>query len=328
MAKRLTGIDVMQGIAMVLVVLGHHRFDFMPEWYMRMFYWIYTFHMPLFIFISGFLVRYSYKGVHGWSEYSRYVGKRVRKFVPPYLIVGTICTLMAWNFKDVGALLTSWANLIISPKESEVTFLWYIYLLFFFYCMAPLIFNAKRWVRGVLLIVALILSLHYIPIPYFCIDWFTRYFLFFLLGALVAEHYTQVERVDARWSLLGLVAFVIMSIAHFRGGYNAALEYAMQWVGIPAFAGVAWLLMHWAAARKAMVYVSVNCFGVYLLHMFFVQAGAIVVARLPWAIPSWGYIIYLLVSATVSIGATAWIWSVVQRKSLSTASKAKSKLNQ
>lgn len=40
MTKRLIGIDVMQGIAMVLVVLGHHRFDFMPEWYMRMFYWI------------------------------------------------------------------------------------------------------------------------------------------------------------------------------------------------------------------------------------------------------------------------------------------------
>ena len=64
MAKRIIGIDVMQGIAMVLVVLGHHLFPFMPEWYMRMFYWIYTFHMPLFIFISGFLVRYSYKGVH------------------------------------------------------------------------------------------------------------------------------------------------------------------------------------------------------------------------------------------------------------------------
>ena len=90
MAKRIIGIDVMQGIAMVLVVLGHHRFPFMPEWYMRMFYWIYTFHMPLFIFISGFLVRYSYKGVHGWNEYKGYIGKRVRKFVPPYLIVCTI----------------------------------------------------------------------------------------------------------------------------------------------------------------------------------------------------------------------------------------------
>lgn len=314
MAKRIVGIDVMQGIAMVLVVLGHHRFDFMPEWYMRMFYWIYTFHMPLFIFISGFLVRYSYKEVHGWDEYRKYVGKRVRKFVPPYLIVGTICTLMAWNFKDVGALLTSWANLLISPKESEVTFLWYIYLLFIFYCIAPLLFNARRWVKAVVFTVAFVLSLHYIPSPYFCIDWFTRYFLFFLLGAFSAKHYTELERIDVRWSLLALSAFVIVSIAHFRGGYNFALEYVMQWLGIPACVGLAWLLMHWRAASRALVYVSVNCFGVYLLHMFFVQAGAMIVARLPWSIPSWGYPIYLLISAIVSIGATAWIWNRFSKK--------------
>ena len=314
MSKRIIGIDVMQGIAMVWVVLGHHRFPFMPEWYMRMFYWIYTFHMPLFIFISGFLVRYSYKGVQGWGEYKTYIAKRVRKFMPPYLIVGTICTLMAWNFKDVGALLTSWVNLLISPKQSEVTFLWYIYLLFIFYCMAPLLFNAKRWIRGVTLVAALLLSLHYINIPYFCIDWFTRYFLFFLLGTYAAEHYMQIERIDVRWSLVALVVFIVMSVAHFRGGYNFALEYAMQWMGIPAFVGVVWLLKQVAIVREALVYVSVNCFGVYLLHMFFVQAGAMVVARLPWTIPSWGYVIYLLVSTTISIGATAWIWERLLRR--------------
>ena len=305
MAKRIIGIDVMQGIAMVLVVLGHHRFPFMPEWYMRMFYWIYTFHMPLFIFISGFLVRYSYKGVHGWSEYKSYIGKRVRKFAVPYLIVGTLCTLLAFDFKNMG---TAMLNLLIAPKQSEATFLWYIYLLFVFYCIAPLLFNAKRWVRGVVFVVALLLSTHYVAIPYLCIDWFTRYFVFFLVGAWAAEHYTQLERIDVRWSLLALVAFILMSVCHFVGGYNAPLEYVMQWMGIPAFVGVAWMLKQVAVVRKALVYVSVNCFGVYLLHMFFVQAGAMVMARLPWAIPSWGYVIYLLISTAVSIGATAWGW--------------------
>ena len=309
MAKRIVGIDVMQGIAMVLVVLGHHRFDFMPEWYMRMFYWIYTFHMPLFIFISGFLVRYSYKGVHGWGEYHQYVGKRVRKFVPPYLIVGTICTLMAWNFKDMGTLLKNWTNLLISPIDSEATFLWYIYLLFIFYCLSPLIFNAKRWMKIVLFVIAWALSLKQIAIPYLCIIYFCRFFLFFLCGAFVAENYSKIKQIDVRWSLVGLVAFITMSIVHFRIGYNAGLEYALQWMGIPACVGMAWLLMHWHAACRALTYVSVNCFGIYLLHMFFVQAGAMIVTRLPWTIPSWGYVVYLLTSATISIGTTAWIWN-------------------
>ena len=159
----------------------------------------------------------------------------------------------------------------------------------------------------------MLLSLHYVPIPYLCIDWFTRYFVFFLMGSWAAEHYTQLEQIDVRWSLLALLAFIAMSVCHFEGGYNAPLEYAMQWMGIPAFVGVALLLKQVAVVRKALVYVSVNCFGVYLLHMFLVQAGAMIMARLPWAIPSWGYIIYLLISTVVSIAATAWGYNAISR---------------
>ena len=304
----------MQGLAMLLVVLGHHRFDFMPQWYMRLFYWIYTFHMPLFIFISGFLVRYSYKGVYSVSEYKSYIGKRIKKFVPPYLIVGTICTLMAWNFKAINTLLTSWVNLLIAPKESEVTFLWYIYLLFIFYCISPFIFNAKRWVKVLLFIGAIYLSTHVIPVGYLCIDWFTRYFVFFLLGAYIAEHYTQIKQFDIRWSILALIAFFTISVVHFKNGYNPILEYTIQMIGIPAIACISWILMKWTAACKALVYISVNCFGIYLLHMFFVQAGAMIITRLPFNISSWGYIIYLIVSTTLSIFATAIIWELFNKK--------------
>lgn len=116
MQHRITAIDIMLGIAMLLVVLGHHFFPFMPEWYRRMYYWIYTFHMPLFIFISGFLVRYSYKGVHSMAEYRSYVGRRFRKFALPYIIVGVLCALVAWNFGYVGILADNLLHLFIAPK--------------------------------------------------------------------------------------------------------------------------------------------------------------------------------------------------------------------
>ena len=314
MAKRLISIDVMQGIAMVLVVLGHHLFNFMPEWYKELFIWIYTFHMPLFIFISGFLIRYSYKGVNGWKEYKQYVTKRLKKFFLPFLIVGTIGTLATWNFKDVNVLLNNLLNLIISPKESEVTFLWYIYLLFIFYCIAPVIFNAKSWIKVLLFIGALYLSVHIIPISYLCIDWFTRYFIFFLLGSWAGENYELLKRIDVRWTLPAIVLFVIMSVIHFNIGYNPILEYAIQWVCIPAFVGIAMLLAKLSVARNTLVYVSVNCFGIYLLHMFFVQAGAMIITRLPFNIPSWGYIIYLIISTALSIFATAIIWELFNKK--------------
>ena len=314
MAKRLIGIDVMQGIAMVLVVLGHHLFNFMPEWYKDLFIWIYTFHMPLFIFISGFLIRYSYKGVNGWKEYKQYVTKRIKKFFLPFLIVGTIGTLATWDFNDINALLNNLLNLIISPKQSEVTFLWYIYLLFIFYCIVPIIFNAKSWIKVLLFIGALYLSVHIIPISYLCIDWFTRYFVFFLSGAFIAKYYHQIKQhknICLSICLGSLVLFILISIAIFTSCSDSILQYLIQWIGIPTFALIAYILKQCCWVSKALVYVSVNCFGIYLLHMFFVQAGVMFITRLPFNIPSWGYIIYLIVSTTLSIFVTALLWQKI-----------------
>ena len=308
---------MMQGIAMVLVVLGHHLFNFMPKWYEFMFAWIYTFHMPLFIFISGFLIRYSYKGVNDWNNYKRYITKRIKKFVPPFLIVGTICTFIGWNFKDTNELFTKWLYLFISPRQSEVIFLWYIYLLFIFYCIAPIIFNAKKRIKFLLIVAALYLSIHIIPIRYFCIDWFTHYFVFFLCGALVAKNYhkiTQHKKICLSICIGSLVAFVLMSIAIFKGCSDSILRYLIQWVGIPTFALIAYFLKQCSWICQALVYVSVNCFGVYLLHMFLVQAGAMFVSRLPFNTPSWGYIIYLIISTMISISATALLWSKLNAK--------------
>ena len=314
MSKRLILIDVMQGIAMFLVVLGHHRFSFMPKWYEHMFNWIYTFHMPLFIFISGFLMRYSYKGINSWAEYKPYIIKRIKKFVPSFLIVGAICTLMTWDFNDINALLTKLSYLFIAPRYSEVTFLWYIYTLFVFYCISPFIFNAKPWIKCIILILALYSSIQIIPVRLFNIDYISRYFIFFLAGAFVAKNYSRIKQykkvITSTYTII-LIVFVIMSIIFFTNDFNATQKYVMQWLGIPAFICIAQLFKQWNNINKMFVWISVNCFGIYLLHMFFIQAGAMIVGRLPFSTPSWGYIAYLLVSTAISIYASALLWKNV-----------------
>ena len=65
--KRNIYIDFVKGIAIVLVVLGHciqygsgHVYLFEEEFFNNSLYkLIYSFHMPLFILISGFLFAYS-----------------------------------------------------------------------------------------------------------------------------------------------------------------------------------------------------------------------------------------------------------------------------
>lgn len=53
-AKRLNFIDIAKGIGIILVVLGH---SLAYECHNRLFFMIYSFHMPLFFFLSGFVFK-------------------------------------------------------------------------------------------------------------------------------------------------------------------------------------------------------------------------------------------------------------------------------
>ena len=301
MQHRITAIDIMQGTAMVLVVLGHHLFGFMPEWYGRMYYWIYTFHMPLFVFISGFLVRYSYKGVTDMGEYRTYVGKRFRKFAIPYIIAGVVCALLASLGKDVGRFVQSCAMLLVAPRYSDARYLWYIYMMVVFYCLAPLVFNTRGKGRWAWYAVALLMSPLAIPTKILSADYFVRFFVFFLSGAVVAENYALIKRMDVRWSIVALVLFVAMSVWLLVYGPNALLEYMLQWVGIPAFLCVAWVMGKMPLMRDVLVGISKNCFVIYLLHMFVIQGVAVLLRLSGMGLTAYTAIPYLLLSTALAI---------------------------
>lgn len=53
--QRLISFDIAKAICIILVVIGHYVPDGSPSWYMDVHDVIYSFHMPLFMFASGFI---------------------------------------------------------------------------------------------------------------------------------------------------------------------------------------------------------------------------------------------------------------------------------
>ena len=53
--KRIVTLDIAKAICIILVVIGHYIPDNSPDWYVLMRTFIYSFHMPLFMFASGFI---------------------------------------------------------------------------------------------------------------------------------------------------------------------------------------------------------------------------------------------------------------------------------
>lgn len=77
---RNVSIDVLKGVAAWLVVLGH--FVTGKEEYHRLFNFIYSFHMPLFMFLAGYTAVVSYRHSVGNRNY---LAKRFVNIMVPYL---------------------------------------------------------------------------------------------------------------------------------------------------------------------------------------------------------------------------------------------------
>ena len=196
--SRISWIDIVKGIGICLVVLGHvYRFN-------SVLIWIYSFHMPLFFALSGGL-RGCDRKIVDWIAFVK------KKFIS--LIVPVIVFLPI--------LFIYWLIVERHFREFDIGPIWFLPALFFAEVVAEIIFNCsnKKVVRGIIPLVALLL--------YFCslmIDsrtllvWIPRClggFLFYLMGAAAADLVTvktAIERVS-RPTLLGIVVvFAALSI--------------------------------------------------------------------------------------------------------------------
>lgn len=92
--KRLEYIDALRGWAIFLVILGHCIQQFNDKFYFlhdRVFATIYSFHMPLFFFLSGLLFKNSLK-----QPISKFVSKKFLQLILPCLVWAFIFYLVSF----------------------------------------------------------------------------------------------------------------------------------------------------------------------------------------------------------------------------------------
>lgn len=118
---RLKQISFLFVFATVMVVIGHSdiTLDYKELW---IFKWIYTFHMPLFFFISGFLF-----------AYTNPKEKMDKLMVGPFLLKKTIRLLLPYWF--ISSVIFVIKSLFIVPEQMQhplsFDFWTYFHMLFF-----------------------------------------------------------------------------------------------------------------------------------------------------------------------------------------------------
>ena len=115
MKERIVWLDYGKTIAIYLVVLAHTALYKPAEGF------IYTFHMPFFFFMSGYLFSYS-----KYPSYMEFVKRRFRQLLVPYVVINMI-TYLLWLLvlrnvgsdagEDVGALSPLMAAVTVNATE-------------------------------------------------------------------------------------------------------------------------------------------------------------------------------------------------------------------
>ncbi|WP_424503853.1 acyltransferase family protein [Psychrilyobacter sp.] len=130
MIKIINSVSFLQVFGIILVVMGHIGYPNYIETFL--FHWIYSFHMPLFLFISGYLFKHTYKAN---TTYIDFIKKKVVRLIIPYVIISSIAyvpkyILNSFAIRKVELTLKSFIHRFFYPDTNPIIFFWFLPTLF------------------------------------------------------------------------------------------------------------------------------------------------------------------------------------------------------
>ncbi|HBM4073444.1 TPA: acyltransferase family protein [Listeria innocua] len=273
--KRESYFDNAKFILIFLVVFGHFLQTFIAEYAgVRVLYiYIYTFHMPAFILISGFFAKSFGK--------PGYLKKTMKKLILPYVFFQLIYSIFYY-------FLLNKENLSIKFLDPEWS-LWFLLSLFFWNLMLLVFSKIKPWKSvSIALLLGLVAGYFDIIGGYLSLSRTLVFFPFFLVGYfLKKEHFyflkTHIASIIGGIFVVLLLIFITMHpnlndkwflgskpYANFvevksLGLFIRALVYMISFCSIAAFFSF--------IPQKRLFFTKwgKNTLYVYLLHGFFIK---------------------------------------------------------
>ncbi|MDB5159086.1 MAG: hypothetical protein JWR50_3793 [Mucilaginibacter sp.] len=190
--QRLIYIDQLKGIAIFLVVAGHFiQYNTIDPVHNSLFAIIYSFHMPLFMFLSGYI---AYKTIteNIFNSYLKFIKKKGITILLPFfswpLIISPFFLKKAFNYDPIKTLIT-----IVKAPTGGLWFLWFLFFITIIYsgfiALTSLTKRKNIYIDTFffLFILTGVYSIKYLNIINY-IDSFTLYVFFFFIGVFVSKY--------------------------------------------------------------------------------------------------------------------------------------------
>ena len=273
MTDRLEFIDAIKGFAITLMVMGHVIAWMFVDWSVLIptssspaLLWnlIYSFHMPLFMFVSGYL--FGRKQICDFGAYFKYVGRKSLPLLIPYFVMG---------------IVAHYYYAFAYGKSYHWFAYWYLLTLFQLIAVVGLILLCSARIRNrmvklavdiVLLLVAYrsILWLQfcmpaicsYVPkFAYLGVDHIQGMFWPFAIGMLFTKYNINIPKwID---SIKGVWCCFLLWAFSFSFNLSEICKWSGVFAAFIAFRNISWL------RHNAVTYIGRISLSIYILHLFF-----------------------------------------------------------
>ena len=284
-----------KGIAILFVVILHSgsKMEHNSPIFNTICEFLTPFRMPIFILVSGFL--YYYTTRDKYPEYSKFVKEKAQRLIVPLLtikityffakIAGSY--LIADNFLSIESTPKSLiANIFIYPfNEQFAGFLWFVYVLFFIFCITH-IYSHKIY----LLTIASFI-LYFIPLPQeFCLQMIGDRYLFFCLGGILFRHLNHINLTKIRQVhiiiLLSLTTITSFILYPLQGSDYVTVKLISLLKNIAAIMCIVSLAVATTYSRfenniiiRQIAYIGSFSASIYFLHTLCIRIATVLFTR-------------------------------------------------
>lgn len=306
-----TYIDIVKGIGIISIVIGHSGWVLPIGKGVNIGTFVYSYHIMLFLFVAG----YCFKNIYSADPYS-YIGKRIKSICPLYVKYNIVFVLLhnilrrihiidseqkIYTVNEIISKILSSFALVTS--EGMLGAFWFLPMYLFAICIFCILFswaertNRKNVVHGVIIILSglagiyinwnqmylnyhiqtSILAIPLIYIGYFCKlkwEWIYNY-LSVVVGILCAAVIYWIMSLD-----IGIVELTVNSII------NPYLFFPVTLMGIYFCLSLAKVLNHFTITRKIFSLVGKNSFHIMALHFLGIKIVDLIYGNIINAEPS------------------------------------------
>jgi len=267
---RIELIDSLKGYAIVLVLIGHvivfsNPSNFSQSW---LFAFIYAFHMPLFLFLSGYLVNQKPVG-----PFLKFLYKKCKGLLFPYLIWLFISIFIVNNFIFNNVIWTYLINHLVIFDN-----IWFLPVLFISFLILYLFIGFENFLSNyklrnfplLIFLAGYLISWGFEPPVQgiILVRWFSP---FVIIGYLVAQQKDKIIEIKYLVPLASIIFILLLpswskySIYFGSTGFGVIIDFILAITGII----IAFGLMK--SLEKTQVNKFLNFCGIYSLEIYLIS---------------------------------------------------------